>query len=135
MHSRPVHNFFSVTTQYNYMTPESAATIFHVTDTLLATSYYTETLGFNVAFRYADLTGLEYGNVLIYLSGPGQDAKKTAGEGSVYIFCNEVDEYYRSILIKGALLSVELADRTYEMRDFSIKDRDGNTLTFGKSNK
>ena len=116
------------------MKPECAATVFHVSDIGQAADYYTKILGFTIDFQYKDLTGLEYGNVLIYLSGPKQGLKQAIGQGSVYIFCDEVNDYYQAILKKGALLSIALADRSYGMRDFAIKDNDGNTLTFGKSN-
>lgn len=117
------------------MKPECAATIFHVSDVESSIKYYTEVLGFMVDFRYNDLAGLEYEAVLIYLSGPGQDVKKIIGQGSIYIFCDEVDQYFREISLKGALTEIGPDDRPYGMRDFAIKDPDGNILTFGKNNK
>jgi len=92
-----------------------------------------EILEFTLDFRYRDLAGMEFGPVLIYLSGPGQDLKKTIGEGSIYIFCDEVDDYYQRISGKGAFIEIVIEDRPYGMRDFAIKDPDGNTLTFGKT--
>ena len=112
-----------------------AATIFHVSNVEASIKYYTEVLGFMPEFRYMDFAGLEYDTVLIYLSGPGQDVKKAVGEGSVYIFCDDVDQYYQDISGKGALLEVPLDDRPYNMRDFAVKDLDGNVLTFGKTNE
>ncbi|MEP7107773.1 MAG: VOC family protein [Ferruginibacter sp.] len=113
------------------MVPECSATIFHVSNVEMSIKYYTEVLGFTVDFRYKDLAGLEYGTVLIYLSGPGQDVKKTVGEGSVYVFCDEVDQYFRDICIKGAFTEIAIDDKPYGMRDFAIKDPDGNMLSFG----
>ncbi|MGZ3778953.1 MAG: VOC family protein, partial [Mucilaginibacter sp.] len=113
------------------MKPESAATIFHVRDVESSIKYYQEILGFDIDFRYNDLAGMVYGNVLIYLSGPGQEAKKMNGEGSIYVFCNEVDQYYRNIMVKGAIVSVDLEDRVYGMRDFAVLDPDGNYIAFG----
>lgn len=115
------------------MRPKCSATIFHVSDVDASIKYYTEILGFTVDFRYKDLAGLEYDAVLIYLSGPNQDVKKAVGEGSIYIFCDEVDQYYQIISGKGAFLEIALDDRPYDMKDFAIKDPDGNILTFGKT--
>jgi uncharacterized glyoxalase superfamily protein PhnB len=115
------------------MTPECSATIFHVNDVDISIEYYVNVLGFKLEFRYRDLAGIEHGPVTIYLSGPKQDQKKKTGEGSIYIFCDEVDEYYKDILRKGAVLDVPIEDRPYNMRDFAIKDLDGNAITFGKS--
>lgn len=113
------------------MKPTSAATIFQVNNVETSIQYYTAILGFEVAFRYNDLAGLEYGPVLIYLSGPKQDAKKAIGQGSIYIFIDEVDAYYNDIIAKGALLTISIDDRPYGMRDFGVKDPDGNYLAFG----
>jgi uncharacterized glyoxalase superfamily protein PhnB len=115
------------------MKPECSATIFHVSNVEPSINYYTNMLGFLVDFRYNDLAGLEYGSVLIYLSGPQQDTKRTIGQGGIYIFCDEVDQYFKNVSAKGALIEI-LADRVYGMRDFGVKDPDGNFPTFGKSN-
>jgi len=115
------------------MKPECAATILHVSDVETSAKYYIETLGFSLDFKYNDMTGLEYGQVLIYLSGPKQDVKKAAGQGSIYIFCDEVDEYYMDITSKGAIALGPVDNRGYDMRDFTITDPDGNVLTFGKN--
>lgn len=114
------------------MKPECSATIFHVDNLDSSIEYYTAVLGFMVDFRYMDLAGLEYGDILIYLSGPGQDAKRAVGEGSIYIFCDEVDQYFQDISAKGAFTEITIDDRPYGMRDFAIKDLDGNFLTFSK---
>ena len=51
------------------------------------------------------------------------------------IFCDEVDQYFKDISIKGAVTEVTIDDRSYGMRDFAIKDPDGNILMFGKETK
>ena len=97
------------------MKPDCAATIFHVSDVESAILYYTNVLGFTVDFRYNDFAGLEYGSVLIYLSGPAQGVKRIAGKGAIYIFCDEVDEYYREITAKGAKTQNPPKDYEYGM--------------------
>ncbi|HVU55752.1 MAG TPA: VOC family protein [Puia sp.] len=115
------------------MTPESAATIFNVSDLASAVNYYVEVLGFKIAFRYGEFAGLEYGNVLVYLSGPGHEGiKRAIGQGQLYIFCDEVDKYFQDISAKGALVMAAPGDRAYGMRDFGIRDPDDNVLSFGK---
>jgi len=113
------------------MNAEYAATLFHVKNVESSIKYYQEILGFDIDFRYNDLAGMVYGNVLIYLSGPGQDAKRMIGQGSIYIFCDEADLYCKNIIAKGAILSIGIEDRVYGMRDFAVLDPDGNYLTFG----
>ena len=53
------------------------------------------------------------------------------GEGAIYIFCDEVDQYFREVSAKGAIVEVDIDNRDYGMRDFGIRDLDGNALSFG----
>ena len=115
------------------MKADCSATIFHVSDVETSIKYYVDVLGFSVDFRYKNLASVEYDAVLVYLSGPGQDVKKAVGQGSIYIFCDEVDQYFQDIAAKGAEVVIAPDDRPYGMRDFAIKDQDGNIITFGKS--
>lgn len=115
------------------MKPSCAATIFHVSDVDAAVKFYTGVLGFSLDFRYGQLAGLVYGDVLLHLSGPNTSVTKRAvGEGHVYLFCDEVDQYYGDITAKGATLLVPIADREYGLRDFAVKDADGNIVAFGE---
>ena len=113
------------------MKPDCAATIFHVSDVESSILYYTNVLGFAVEFRYNDFAGLELGPILIYLSGPAQGVKRIVGQGAIYIFCDEVDQYFREVSEKGAIIEVAIDNRDYGMRDFGVKDLDGNALSFG----
>ncbi|WP_341842991.1 VOC family protein [Chitinophaga caseinilytica] len=116
------------------MITECAATIFQVSDLAAATVFYTETLGFTLDFEFGSVVGLHHGNVFIHLSGPAsQGNKKAIGEGHMYIFCDEVDDYFAEIAAKGADAFIPPADRPYGVRDFAVKDPDGNILAFGKS--
>jgi len=113
------------------MTPTGAATIFQVSDVEASAQYYVQVLGFTQVFRYNDFAGMEYGHSLIYLSGPAQDVKKLIGEGSVYIFCDEVDDYYAQVVANGAQITAGIDNRGYGMRDFGVRDPDGNFISFG----
>jgi len=115
------------------MIPEYSATIFSVSDLELSVKYYVDTLGFTIDWRYGTIIGLKYGNVLLQISAPSVGTnRKATGEGNVYIFCDEVDQYFHDITAKGAFILVGLADREYGMKDFAIRDPDGNILSFGK---
>ena len=54
------------------------------------------------------------------------------GKGSVYIFCDEVDDYFQDVKDKGANIMREPADEPYMMRDFTVLDPDGNMISFGR---
>lgn len=116
------------------MTPECIVPIFQVSDLPAAIAFYTNILGFSVDFEFGSVVGISMGEIQIHLSGPASAGnKKAIGEGHVYIFCDEVDDYYNEIIAKGAGAFIPPGDRPYNVRDFAVKDADGNILAFGKS--
>lgn len=116
------------------MKAECASTVFHVSDQDAALAYYTGTVGFSLDFRYGPLIGVLHGAVSIHLCGHDPEGnKQPAGNGHIYIFCDEVDVYFRDINARGAVILTPPDDRAYGMRDFAVKDPDGNILAFGQS--
>lgn len=109
----------------------SAATTFHVSDLEASLRYYTEVLGFTQRFRFGNYAGVEYDDVQIHLSGPGSTNKRQVGQGSIYLFCDEVDEYYKLITGRGAAAQNPPRDYEYGMRDFVVEDPDQNLVAFG----
>ena len=113
-----------------------AAPVLRVTDLASAVRFYCEVLGFTVEFEYDDYVILEIDHSQVHLAGPA--AGKPAGGGTVYVFCEEVDEFFGRIRAGGAKvpgLKVirEPGNQFYCMRDFRIHDPDGNELTFGRA--
>ena len=47
------------------------------------------------------------------------------------IFSDEVDAYCETVKERGAEIALEPTDEPYAMRDFVVRDPDGNVLTFG----
>ena len=114
----------------------SAAPVLRVTDLAAAMRFYRDVLGFVVEFEYDDYVILELGDSQVHLAKPA--AGKPAGGGTVYIFCEEVDEYFGKIRARGttapaAKVIREPGNQFYCMRDFRIEDPDGNELTFGRA--
>lgn len=112
------------------MNVHHAATVFSVRDIAAALAFYTDLLGFTEDFRFGEYAGITHGGACIHLSRnpPGT---RPVGAGSVYVFCDEVDECYRSIAAKGVRTLTEPRDWPYGMRDFTAFDPDGNQITFG----
>lgn len=117
------------------MITKGSATTFHVSDLEAALAYYTGVLGFSERFRFGDYAGVEHGEVQIHLSGPQSMNKRQVGQGSIYIFCDDVDDYYAEITEKGAKAQAEPKDYEYGMRDFVVEDPDGNLVGFGQEVK
>ncbi len=108
-----------------------SATTFQVSDIDASLRYYVDILGFSERFRFGNYAGIQRDEVQIHLSGPGVPNKKQIGQGSVYIFCDEVDDYYATISQKGATIQAPPKDYDYGMRDFVAEDPDGNLIAFG----
>ena len=50
--------------------------------------------------------------------------------GEIYVILDDVDSYFAQVKAAGAEFVFELGDREYGMRDFMVKDPDGNQLSF-----
>ncbi len=96
-----------------------------------AVKFYRDVLGFAVEFEYDDYVILELDHSQVHLSNaaPG----KPVGGGTVYVYCEEVDEYFGKIRARGGTPAYEPCAQFYMMRDFMIHDPDGNQLTFGRA--
>lgn len=117
------------------MKAHDSATVLMVADLERSLPFYLEVLGFEQEFRFGNYVGLKYGPVQIHLSQVGHPNAMPAGSGSVYLFCDEVDDYHRAITAKGAKAESPPRDYDYGMRDFCVRDPDGNRIGFGTESK
>lgn len=108
-----------------------AATVFPVSDVSAALRYYIDVLGFREEFRFGEYAGIGRDGCLLHLSRSGNPNTGPPGAGAVYIFCDEVDEYFSDIVSRGATIADQPKDYDYGLRDFIVRDPDGNQLTFG----
>ena len=111
---------------------KSSASVLSVKDIELSLIFYKNVLGAKDYFRFGDYAGILLGSVEIHLAGPSVDLKRGEGQGSIYFFCEGIDNLYSHFIGNGAKLIVELDNQPYSMRDFVIEDPDGNLLTFGQ---
>ena len=111
------------------MKPTSISPVFHVRDVDTAVQFYIGVLGFEQSFRFGTYVGVKLGNCEIHLCQPGDYGARRGG--NAYIFCDEVDDYFRKIISAGAKPTSEPRNQMYKMRDFIIHDPDGNQLSFG----
>ena len=112
------------------MNPVSTIPVFHVSDVDASVRFYAKVLGFAQSFRYGTYVGLRLGGSEIHVCPPDNDGPGIGG-GNTYVICDEVDSYFRTITAAGAKPVREPADRIYGMRDFVVRDPDGNQLSFG----
>jgi len=115
------------------MNANSASAVLQVSDLPAALEFYMQMLGFEKQFVYGDppfYAGVTMGKIALHLNAGGENLERQ-GKGSVYVFCDEVDTYYQTLKKRGIEITSEIETWPYQMRDFQIKDRDGNLLCFG----
>jgi catechol 2,3-dioxygenase-like lactoylglutathione lyase family enzyme len=111
----------------------AAATVFVVRDVARSVEHYRDVLGFSVAFTYREpvvYAGVERGSLLIHLQAASETARQP-GQGSVYAFVDDVDALHGELAARGARIVKPPQTYDYGMRDFDIRDLDGNQLGFG----
>ena len=111
----------------------SQATVFYVSDLMLSLDFYTRKLGFGEDFIYGDpayYAGIKLDEVSIHLSKPNCCPEKI-GKGSVYVFCNRVDEYFEKVKSEVVELKKELETHSHGMKEFCVVDPDGNFVSYG----
>lgn len=101
-----------------------------VSDVLSATEFYTKRLGFWLGFTWGEpptMAGVNLDRVQIFL----ERGTPSPQHSSVYFVVGDADELYEFQLANGVDIVVPPADRTYGLRDYTVRDLDGNGLTFG----
>lgn len=94
--------------------------------------YYCEILGFVEPWGFGE--PLQYGGVQAEageLPAIHFTLNTSRSPGEAYILVGDVDAYFAQLKAAGAEFVFEVGDRDYGMRDFMIKDPDGNQLSFG----
>jgi catechol 2,3-dioxygenase-like lactoylglutathione lyase family enzyme len=115
------------------MKPIASNTVFHVSDLDKSLDFYTNILGFELDFKFgepATYAGLSFGDVRIHLSS-SYPYKNNTGHGSIYLSFSSVDDIYHQLLKDKVEFYSHIETREYGMRDFAIKDPDGNQIGYG----
>ena len=73
--------------------------------------------------------GLERDEVFVHLIA-SSNSRQEAGKGNISIITNEVDNYFLQCNQRCVEIIIEPADREYGLRNFSVRDIDGNILNF-----
>ncbi len=95
-----------------------------------AIEFYTTKLGFKVGFTWGEpptFAGINLDHVQIFL----QQGTPNPGASSVYFLVGNADELYDFHRANGVEIAEPPGDREYGIRDYSIRDLYGYSLTFG----
>jgi len=107
--------------------------------------FYKNSLGFKLGMTFPDVENREYadlskdGMVLMVIPAQdhGIDIRENLGIG-VNIYMNidgDIDEYYNELKNRNVRIAVDIKDEPYGVRDFTVEDIDGYTLTFSQLSK
>ena len=101
--------------------------ILSVSDVPAAIDFYTTRLGFWLAFSEGGFAGVNLGEVQIFLT-----EGKPAPQGcSLYFVVGNADALHEMHRSKGVEVVEALGDRSYKLRDYTVRDASGYHLTFG----
>ena len=101
-----------------------------VRDIQKSVAYYRDALGFTVDFTYgkpASYAGVYRGSVLLHLQAESQ-ADRPPGGSAVYLYVEDADRIHGELRERGARIEKEPQDYSYGLRDFDVRDLDGNRL-------
>lgn len=102
-----------------------------VPDVPEAVDFYTKNLGFSLAFTWGGepptFAGINLGHVQIFL----QKGAPNPGASSVYFLVGDADELYAFHRANGVEVAEPIDDREYGIRDYTVRDRYGYSLSFG----
>ncbi|HLY61860.1 MAG TPA: VOC family protein [Terriglobia bacterium] len=101
-----------------------------VNDIAAAIDFYTEKLGFTLGFTWGEpptFAGVNFGKVQMFLRKGTPDPKGCL----VYFFVGDADELYEFHRGNGVEIAEPIEDRPYGIRDYTLRDLHGYSLTFG----
>jgi catechol 2,3-dioxygenase-like lactoylglutathione lyase family enzyme len=103
---------------------------FAVSDITAAVEFYTQKLGFKLAFTWGDpptFAGVNLGRMQMFLQKGTPDPKGC----SVYFLVGDADQLYEFHRANGVEVAQEIGDREYGIRDYVVRDLHGYHLSFG----
>jgi catechol 2,3-dioxygenase-like lactoylglutathione lyase family enzyme len=109
---------------------EQHHTSLRVADLSAAVEFYTTRLGFHHAFSWGEpptMAGVNIGETQIFLEA----GIPAPGGCSLYFVVGNADELYEFHRANGVEIVEAPDDRPWELRDYTVRDRDGYALTFG----
>jgi catechol 2,3-dioxygenase-like lactoylglutathione lyase family enzyme len=106
-------------------------TVLPVPDVEAAVRFYTEKLGFTLAFKWGDpttLAGVKLGEAEIFFS---EGSPNPAGCWLAFVV-GDADDLLAYQQGRGVEVEEEIGDKHYGVRDYAIRDANGYRLSFGQ---
>jgi catechol 2,3-dioxygenase-like lactoylglutathione lyase family enzyme len=116
---------------------QSFSAVFAVRDVGQSLGFFMGKLGFRVEFRMGDPVEyaiIERDMVSLHLMPASRDPA-ALGQARIYVFTAGVDALHEELRALDCPIEVAPKDLSYGMRELSVRDPDGNRLTFGEEVK
>jgi catechol 2,3-dioxygenase-like lactoylglutathione lyase family enzyme len=111
--------------------------VFAVTDVAASLAYYRDRLGFEVLWQDAEppryaVVWRDAVSLHLQAASRSPDAQAACGRSAIYVFADSVDRLHGEIVAAGGTIEVPPTDFFYGMREMSVRDLDGNRITYGQ---
>lgn len=113
---------------------QAFSAVFAVREIARSLQFFLERLGFREQFRMGEPIAyaiVERDAVSVHLM-PASRAPEALGRSAIYVFATDVDKLHEELRARGCAIEVPPTDFAYGMREFSVRDLDGNRITFGQ---
>jgi uncharacterized glyoxalase superfamily protein PhnB len=107
--------------------------VFTVRDVAASLAFYVDRLGFAAQFAMGDpptYAIIERETVSLHLMPASQDPAGL-GRSSIYVYVDDADALHAGLVAMGCPIEIAPEDFFYGMRETSVRDPDGNRITFG----
>ena len=101
-----------------------------LTDVAAGVAYYRDVLGFHVNYQDANIGVMDRDEVTVLLVSRDEAHK---GIGSAYFYIENADKLCAELRASGANVGDDPVSHPWGLRDFSVKDPEGNELYFGQT--
>lgn len=92
--------------------------------------YYVTVLGFSVNYQQDDFAVLDRDKIRILLM---QGDEKNTGTGNCYVYIHNADDLFKELKSRSANITGEPVSRPWGLREFLVKDPDGNSIGLGQT--
>ena len=92
-------------------------------------AYFRDVLGFSVNYQQHDIGVMDREAVRVLLIAR---TERHVGIGSAYVYVRDADALHAELRAKGADVQGEPVSHPWGLRDFRIRDPEGNEITFGQ---
>jgi catechol 2,3-dioxygenase-like lactoylglutathione lyase family enzyme len=110
------------------------AAVLVVGDVARAIDFYVQVLGCRECFRVGDppdFAAVEREALVLNLM-PATRAPAARGQAQLHVMVAGLDDLHAEIAGRGCTIEVPPTDFWYGLREFSLRDPDGNRITFGE---